>query len=129
MTLALPLSALLARMTRASLLDEVNQDYVRVAAAKGLSRNAAAIRHGFANALIPIVTVVGLQFGALLTGAIITEQVFAWPGLGGLLMEGISARDYPLVQGTILLFASVYVLVNLMTDLLYGWIDPRVRLS
>ena len=128
-TLAFPLSALLARMTRASLLEEVSQDYVRVAGAKGLSRRRAVLRHAMANALIPIITVVGIQFGALLTGAIITEQVFAWPGLGGLLMDGIGARDYPLVQGTILLFALVYVLVNLATDLLYALVDPRVRLA
>jgi peptide/nickel transport system permease protein len=128
-TMALPLSALLARMTRASLLDEMGQDYVRVAVAKGLPAWRAVLVHAFRNALIPIVTVVGLQFGALLTGAIITEQVFAWPGLGGLLMEGIGSRDYPVVQGTILLFSLVYVVVNLATDVVYAACDPRVTLS
>lgn len=128
LTLALPMMALIARMTRASLLEEAGQDYLRVATAKGLSRERALLRHGLANALIPVVTVVGLQLGALLTGAIITEQVFAWPGVGALLMEGIAARDYPLVQGTILVFAVVHVGVNLATDLLYALLDPRVRL-
>ncbi|MFN7972187.1 MAG: ABC transporter permease [Acidobacteriota bacterium] len=129
LTLALPMTALLARMSRASLLDEARQDYVRVAESKGLSRSRAVLRHGLRNALIPIVTIVGLQFGSLLTGAIITEQVFAWPGLGGLLIEAIASRDYPLVQGTVLLFAVIYVLVNLATDLVYAAVDPRVRLS
>jgi peptide/nickel transport system permease protein/oligopeptide transport system permease protein len=121
------LAAILARMTRATLLEELREPYVQAARARGASRARAVIRHAFRNSLIPVVTLVGLQFGAVLTGAVITETIFAWPGIGRLLIQSIGFRDYPLVQGCILLIAVTYVLVNLATDLLYGVLDPRIR--
>jgi len=124
---ALKLTAILARMTRASVLEELRELYVLAARARGVSRVRAVLKHAFRNSLIPIVTVLGLQFGAVLTGAVITETVFAWPGIGRLLIQSIGFRDYPLVQGCILLIAVTYVAVNLLTDLLYGVLDPRIR--
>jgi ABC-type dipeptide/oligopeptide/nickel transport system permease component len=126
-TLAAPLSAVLARMTRASVIEELGELYVLAARARGVSRARAVLRHGFRNSLIPIVTVLGLQFGAVLTGAVITETIFAWPGVGRLLIQSIGFRDYPLVQGCILLIAVTYVSMNLLTDLAYGFLDPRIR--
>jgi ABC-type dipeptide/oligopeptide/nickel transport system permease component len=126
-TLGAALAAILARMTRASLLEELRELYVLAARARGLSRLRVVVRHAFRNSLIPIVTIVGLQFGAVLTGTIITETIFAWPGVGRLLIQSISFRDYPLVQGCILFISIVYVGVNLLTDLAYGWLDPRIR--
>jgi ABC-type dipeptide/oligopeptide/nickel transport system permease component len=127
LSLGAGLAALLARMTRASLLEELGESYVRAARARGASRIRAVIRHAFRNSLIPLVTVVGLQFGAVLTGAVITETIFSWPGIGRLLIQSIGFRDYPLVQGCILLIAVSYVTVNLLTDLAYGLLDPRIR--
>ena len=126
-TLGAPLAAVLARMTRASVIEELHELYVLAARARGVSRAAAVLRHAFRNSLIPIVTVLGLQFGAVLTGAVITETIFAWPGVGRLLIQSISFRDYPLVQGCILLIAITYVTMNLLTDLAYGLLDPRIR--
>jgi ABC-type dipeptide/oligopeptide/nickel transport system permease component len=126
-SLGAALAAILARVTRASLLDELGEPYVLAARARGASRARAVVRHAFLNSLIPVVTIVGLQFGALLTGAVITETIFAWPGVGRLLIQAISFRDYPLVQGCILLIAVTYVTMNLVTDLLYSVLDPRVR--
>ena len=126
-TLGAALAAILARMTRASVLEELRELYVLAARARGLSRTRAVVRHAFRNSLIPIVTIVGLQFGAVLTGTIITETIFAWPGVGRLLIQAISFRDYPLVQGCILFISITYVFVNLVTDLAYGWLDPRIR--
>ena len=126
-TLAAPLAAVLARMTRASVLEEVRELYVLAARARGVSRLRAVLVHAFRNSLIPIVTVLGLQFGAVLTGAVITETIFAWPGVGRLLIQSIGFRDYPLVQGCILLIAVTYVSMNLLTDALYGFLDPRIR--
>src|SRR5687768_2540402 len=126
-TLGAALAAILARMTRASVLEELREPYVLAARAKGVSRSRAVLRHAFRNSLIPIVTILGLQFGAVLTGTIITETIFAWPGVGRLLIQSISFRDYPLVQGCILFISIVYVGVNLLTDLAYGWLDPRIR--
>ncbi|MGE0043315.1 MAG: nickel ABC transporter permease [Vicinamibacterales bacterium] len=126
-SLGAALSAILARMTRASLLDELGQLYVRAARARGVTRSRAVVGHALRNSLIPLVTIVGLQFGAVLTGAVITETIFAWPGVGRLLIQSISFRDYPLVQGCILLIAVTYVGVNLLTDLVYGFLDPRIR--
>jgi peptide/nickel transport system permease protein len=126
-TLGAPLAAVLARMTRASVLEELDQLYVLAARARGLSRARAVLKHAFRNSLIPIVTVIGLQFGAVLTGAVITETIFAWPGVGRLLIQSIGFRDYPLVQGCVLLIAITYVSMNLMTDLVYGLLDPRIR--
>jgi ABC-type dipeptide/oligopeptide/nickel transport system permease component len=126
-TLGLALAAILARMTRASLVEELRELYVRAARARGVSARRAAVRHALRNGLIPIITIVGLQFGAVLTGTIITETIFAWPGLGRLLIQSIQFRDYPMVQGCILLIAVTYVAVNLVTDLAYGFADPRIR--
>jgi peptide/nickel transport system permease protein len=121
------LAAILARMTRATVLEELREQYVTAARARGASRSRAVLRHAFRNSLIPIVTLIGLQFGAVLTGAVITETVFSWPGIGRLLVQSIGFRDYPIVQGCILLIATTYVGVNLLTDLVYGVIDPRIR--
>ncbi len=126
-SLGAALAAILARMTRASMLEELREPYVQAARARGVSQFRAVIRHAFRNSLIPVVTLVGLQFGAVLTGAVITETIFAWPGIGRLLIQSIGFRDYPLVQGCILLIAVTYVGVNLLTDLVYGVIDPRIR--
>ena len=114
-------------MTRAAPLGERREPYVQAARARGASRFRAVMRHAFRNSLIPVVTIVGLQFGVVLTGAVITETIFAWPGVGRLLIQSIGFRDYPLVQGCILFIAVVYVLVNLVTDLVYGVLDPRIR--
>ena len=126
-TLGAALAAILARMTRASLLEELRELYVVAARARGLSRFRAVVRHAFRNSLIPVVTIIGLQFGAVLTGTIITETIFAWPGVGRLLIQSISFRDYPLVQGCILFISLTYVMMNLITDLTYGFLDPRIR--
>lgn len=126
-TLGAPLAAILARMTRASVLEELRELYVMAARARGVSETRAVLAHAFRNSLIPIVTVIGLQFGAVLTGAVITETIFAWPGVGRLLVQSISARDYPAVQGCILLIAVTYVSMNLFIDMLYGVLDPRIR--
>jgi ABC-type dipeptide/oligopeptide/nickel transport system permease component len=128
-TLGAALSAILARMTRASLLEELREPYVLSARARGVSRVRAILRHAFRNSLIPIVTIIGLQFGAVLTGTIITETIFAWPGIGRLLIQSINFRDYPLVQGCILFISFTYVMMNLVTDLTYGLLDPRIRLE
>ena len=128
-SLGLALSAILARMTRASLLEELGELYVRAARARGVSPSAAVLGHALRNSLIPLVTIVALQFGAVLTGAVITETIFAWPGIGRLLIQSIGFRDYPMVQGCILLIAVTYVSVNLLTDVLYGVLDPRIRLE
>jgi peptide/nickel transport system permease protein len=126
-TLGTALAAILVRMTRASLLDVLGEDYLRTARAKGVPERAVIARHALRNALLPVVTIVGLQFGALLSGAVITENVFAWPGVGTLLIQAITARDYPLVQGCVLVISLCYVAVNFLTDALYSVIDPRVR--
>jgi peptide/nickel transport system permease protein len=126
-SLGAALAAILARMTRATLLEELREQYVLAARARGTSRTRAVVRHAFRNSLIPVVTLVGLQFGAVLTGAVITETIFAWPGIGRLLIQSIGFRDYPIVQGCILLIAITYVGVNLLTDLVYGVLDPRIR--
>ncbi len=128
-TLGAALAAILTRMVRGATLEELSSDYVRTARAKGLSPSVVLLRHAFRNALIPIITILGLQFGTLLAGTIVTETIFSWPGIGRLTVQAISARDYPLLQGCILVIAVSYVAVNLLTDLLYAVIDPRVRLS
>jgi len=121
------LMAMLSRMTRSSLIEVLREDFMTTARAKGLPEWVVILKHGLRNALLPVITVAGLQFGALLGGAIITEKIFARPGLGTLLLEGISERNYPLVQGTVLVIAVGYVTVNLLVDLAYGLADPRVR--
>jgi ABC-type dipeptide/oligopeptide/nickel transport system permease component len=126
-TLGAPLAATLARMTRASVIEELRELYVTAARARGVSRVRAVLAHAVRNSLIPIVTVLGLQLGSLLTGAVITETIFAWPGVGRLLVQSINARDYPAVQGCILLIAVTYVAANLVVDIVYGFLDPRIR--
>jgi ABC-type dipeptide/oligopeptide/nickel transport system permease component len=126
-TLGAPMAAVLARMTRASVIEELREVYVLAARARGVSRARAILAHAFRNSLIPIVTVLGLHLGGVLTGAVITETIFAWPGVGRLLVQSISARDYPAVQGCILLIAVIYVTTNLFVDVLYGYLDPRIR--
>ncbi|MGD0736182.1 MAG: ABC transporter permease [Terracidiphilus sp.] len=121
------LAAILTRMVRTAMLEELGQDYIRTARAKGLSETAVVWRHALPNALVPIVTVVGLQFGALLAGAIVTETIFSWPGLGRLTVSAISNRDYALVQGCLLSIGLTYVLVNLLTDVVNRWVNPRGR--
>lgn len=125
-TLSLPSIAMISRMTRSSLLEVLQEDYVRTARAKGLSKRAVILRHALRNALIPIVTLSGLQMGQLMGGAILTETVFAWPGLGRLMVRAIFARDYILLQGAVLVFALVFVLINLIVDISYSFLDPRV---
>jgi len=119
--------AMLARMTRSSMIEVLNEDYVRTARAKGLSERRVLINHALRNALLPVITVAGLQFGSLLSGAIVIEKVFARPGLGLTLLEAINERNYAVVQGTVLVIAVIYVLVNTLVDLAYGFADPRIR--
>jgi peptide/nickel transport system permease protein len=128
-TMGLALAAILTRMIRVSLAEELTQLYVTTAIAKGVTRSKAIFRHALKNALIPVITVLALQFGSLLTGAIITEQIFSWPGLGRLLLTSISQRDYPQVQASILVIALTYIFVNFASDLLYGVVDPRIKLE
>ncbi len=129
LTLGTGMAAVLARMLRSSLLETLSEDYIRTARAKGLSPGAVLRRHALRNAALPVVTVFGMQAGALLAGAVITETVFAWPGIGSLLVEAIQRRDFPVVQGCVLLISTTYVLVNAGTDLAYAWLDPRVRVA
>lgn len=126
-TLGTALAAILSRMIRSSLLEVLNEDYIRTAHAKGLSRFQVIIKHGLRNALLPVITLVGIQLGALLGGAVITETVFAWQGIGKLTVDAIMSRDYPMVQACILFISLFYVTVNIVTDLIYVWIDPRIR--
>lgn len=126
-SLALGLSAVVVRMTRSSMLEVLGRDFIRVARAKGLGTRAVLLHHALRNALIPVVTVLGLQTGYLLGGVVITEQIFGLPGLGWTLLNGVYQRDYPVVQGTVMVFALTFVLVNLIVDLLYTYLDPRIR--
>ena len=129
LTLGTALSAILARMIRSSVLEVLSEDFIRTAYAKGLSRRQVLLRHALPNALLPVITILGLQLGALLAGAVITETVFAWPGIGLLTIEAIQSRDYPVVQACVLLIALTYVVVNRLTDLVYALIDPRIRVG
>jgi ABC-type dipeptide/oligopeptide/nickel transport system permease component len=128
-TLGAALAAILTRMVRGSMIEELSSDYVRTARAKGITEAAVLFRHAFPNALIPVITIIGLEFGSLLAGTIVTETIFSWPGIGRLAVQAISARDYPLLQGCILVIAVSYVAVNLLTDLVYAVVDPRIRLQ
>jgi len=129
LTLALFSVGLIARMTRSSMLEVLGQDYVRTARAKGAPFRVVVFRHALRNALLPIMTVIGLQFGALLGGAVVTETVFAWPGVGRLLVDSIFFRDYPVVQGLVLMFGTTFVVINLLVDLTYAYVDPRIHYS
>lgn len=126
-TMGSALAAILTRMVRTSMLEELGQDYIRTARAKGLTERTVVYRHALRNAMIPVLTLIGLQFGALLAGAIVTETIFSWPGIGRLTVSAISNRDYPLLQGCILAVGLTYVLVNLATDVLYMVVNPRIR--
>jgi peptide/nickel transport system permease protein len=128
-TLGLFQAALLARLTRSMMLETLGDDYVRTARAKGLGEHAVVVRHAFRNALIPLLTVIGLIFAALMGGAVITEQVFNIPGVGRMLIQAVARRDYPVVQGVVMIVAGLYVLINLVVDLLYGYLDPRLRFN
>lgn len=128
-TLGTALAAILSRMVRASLLEVLNEDYVRTARAKGLTERRVIIGHALRNALMPVITLLGLQLGALLGGAVITETVFSWPGIGQLTIEAINRRDYPVVQACVLLISVTYVVVNTLTDMVYAWFDPRLRFA
>jgi len=129
LTLSTGLIAVLSRMVRSSMLEVLGEDYMRTAKAKGLPPQRVILHHGLRNALLPVITLLGLQLGALLAGAVITETVFSWPGVGLLTIESIQSRDYPVVQACVLLISVTYVLVNLLTDLAYAWVDPRIRLG
>ena len=129
LTLALPLIGVLTRLIRSGMLDVLYEDYIRTARAKGLAAGTVVARHALLNMLIPVVTVIGLQLGHLLGGAVIVETVFAWPGIGRLLVEAISNRDYPLVQAAILVITGGFILINFLVDLSYGLLDPRVRVG
>lgn len=129
-TLGAALSAILTRMVRSSVIEELGEDYVRTARAKGLSESKVVYKHVLKNGLIPVVTILGLQLGVLLAGAIITEKIFGWPGIGLLLVEdGINKRDYRLIQGCVLVISVTYILANTLTDMVYRWLDPRIRVS
>lgn len=127
LTLGTALAAILARMVRATLLEVLHEDYIRTARAKGLNEITIVLHHALRNAALPIITILGLQLGTLLGGAVITETIFAWPGIGQLTIESIQRRDYPVVQACVLLISLSYVVINTLTDLLYAWLDPRVR--
>lgn len=127
LTLGTSMAAISMRMLRASLLEVSGEPWLRTARAKGLGRMQALFRHALPNALLPVVTLLGLQLGGLLSGAVITEVVFAWPGIGSLLIDAISQRDYPVIQGVVLVIALIYIVINLLTDLLLQWLDPRLR--
>jgi peptide/nickel transport system permease protein len=129
LTLACGLTAILTRMTRASMLEVLNEDFVRTARAKGLPERTVILRHALRAALLPVITIIGLQLGSLLAGAVITETVFGWEGIGRLLVESIEKRDYPVTQACVLVIALTYVVVNRSTDFLYSRIDPRVRVT
>ena len=126
-TLATFMIALIARFTRGAVLDVLRQDYVRTARAKGLSEGSLLWRHVLKNAMLPVITVIGLQLGAILSGAVVAETVFAWPGVGRFMVQAISTRDFPIVQATVMIVAIVFVTVNLLVDLAYAWLDPRIK--
>jgi ABC-type dipeptide/oligopeptide/nickel transport system permease component len=126
-TLAAWPAAIIARMTRASLLESMGQDYIRTARAKGLRERTVIARHVFRNAMLPIITVAGLEFGGLLAGAVVTEQVFSWPGIGKLTVDAITNRDYQIVQGVVILVGVIFIVMNLIVDIVYVWLDPRIR--
>lgn len=120
-------TAIIARMTRATMLETIRQDYIRTARAKGLAEKVVIVKHALRNAMIPVVTVIGLQMGSLLGGAVLTETVFSWPGIGAYVVDGIMVSDYPRVQGAVLLVGTIFVLVNLLVDVLYSYLDPRIQ--
>jgi peptide/nickel transport system permease protein len=126
-TLGIPTSAVLARFVKMAMLEVLTQDYIRTARSKGLTERGVVVRHALRNALIPVVTVFGLQFGTFLGGAVVTESIFSWPGIGTTALNAIHSRDYPIVQGAILVVVTIFILVNLLVDISYGFLDPRIR--
>ena len=128
-SLALGMAATQTRMIRSSMLDVLGQDYVRYARSKGLREKVVIWMHAFKNAMIPVITVVGSEIGGLLGGAVVTESIFSWPGVGRLAVNSISKRDYPMIQGITLLLCTSYLLINLFVDIVYAWVDPRIRLD
>ena len=126
-TLGTASMASIARQTRSAVLDVIRQDYIRTARSKGLAERKVIIGHALRNALIPVVTIIGLQLGALMSGAVITETIFAWPGIGRLVVDAIRNKDFPVIQGTIMAFALLYAVINLVVDILYAFLDPRLR--
>jgi ABC-type dipeptide/oligopeptide/nickel transport system permease component len=129
LTLALPSIATKSRLTRSAMLESLGQDYIRTSRAKGLHERRVVMVHALRNALLPVLTIIGLQFGALLGGAFITEVIFGWPGVGQLAVNSILQRDFPVVQGTVLLVTVSFIVTNLIVDILYAWVDPRIRYS
>jgi peptide/nickel transport system permease protein len=129
LTLGTAMAAILSRMVRASLLEVLGEDYIRTARAKGMSERVVLVHHALRNAMLPVITLLGLQLGTLLGGAVITEIVFSWPGVGQLTIDAINRRDYPVVQACILLISLSYVVINTLTDVVYAWLDPRIRLA
>lgn len=129
LTLGTALAAILSRMVRSAVLEVLNEDFIRTARAKGMSEWRVIMKHALGNATLPVITVLGLQLGALLGGAVITETIFSWPGIGQLTIDAIQQRDYPVVQACVLVISLIYVLVNTITDLAYGWLDPRIRVA
>jgi len=129
LTLGTAMAAILSRMVRAAVLEVLGEDYIRTARAKGMSETVVLVRHALRNAMLPVITLMGLQLGTLLGGAVITEIVFSWPGVGQLTIDSINRRDYPVVQSCVLLISLSYVIVNTVTDLVYAWLDPRIRLT
>jgi ABC-type dipeptide/oligopeptide/nickel transport system permease component len=127
LTLAGASVAMIARLTRSTMLEVLRQDFITTARAKGLGERLIVFRHALANAMIPVTTFMGLEFGVLLGGAVVTEQIFSWPGMGRLVVDAIGSRDYPIIQGCILFSATLFVLINLLVDLVYGLLDPRIR--
>ena len=128
-SLGLGLAATQTRMIRSSMLEELNQDYIRFAKSKGFKDKIVIIRHAFKNAMIPVVTVLGSEIGALLGGAVVTETIFSWPGVGRLAMNSIARRDYPMIQGNTLILCAIFLLINLFVDIIYAWLNPRIRLN
>jgi peptide/nickel transport system permease protein len=128
-TLGTAMAAILSRMVRSTLLEVLGEDYVRTARAKGLPEKVVVYKHALRNAMLPVITILGLQLGTLLGGAVITETVFSWPGIGSEMVDGIQKRDYPVVQACVLLISMTYVVVNIVTDIIYAWVDPRIRLA
>ncbi len=128
LTLGTAMMALLSRITRSSMLEIIREEFIMTARAKGIPESRVILKHALRNILIPLVTIVGIQTGALLSGAVITETIFDWPGVGSLLVQAIHSRNYPLIQGCVLLIAILYIVINLLTDIAYAWIDPRIRL-
>jgi peptide/nickel transport system permease protein len=126
-TLGTSMAGLVTRLTRSSMLEVLNQDYIRTATSKGLKQRTVLLRHGLRNALIPVVTMLGVQFASLLSGAVIVETIFSWPGMGRFAVNAIWRRDYPVIMGTVLVFATIFIFVNLVVDFLYVFLDPRIR--